>query len=120
MAFLKVKDVLLVHICVHCVSEMTAEFLTISHSMQRARKPWVKFSQDCELFSAPPLCKGVQGECRKPGYAPPPSTGAAPVHRARTESEGEGEGSHVRPASICVTHAVMVSGLTQSITLVYR
>ena len=58
----------------------------------------MKFSQDCELFSAPPLCKGVQGECKKPGYAPPPtgSTGAPPVHQARTESEGEGEGARVR------------------------
>ena len=58
----------------------------------------MKFSEDCELFSAPPLCKGAQGECRKPGYAPPPSTNAAPVHRARAESEGEGEGSRVRSA----------------------
>ena len=61
-----------VHISVHHAPKMTSESLTVSNALQRARKAWVKFSQDCELFSAPPLCKGVQGECKKPGYAPPP------------------------------------------------
>ena len=84
----------------HRIREMTAGFLTNNNALQRARKTWVKFGQDCELFSAPPLCKGVQGECRKPGYAPPPSAGSAPVYRTRAESEGEGEGegSRVRSA----------------------